>query len=223
MKITLFRPGSSRNAYSALTVWEAFMRLILLSFLLAPLSATAGELPADDLVRTMMQHERAPAPTDSFLHNPISLGSVSIDIGSTRLGDVSDSLRVSVVDAGKGNVVWSCAAAGDEAFWLISEATDIDGEPLVTAIVRTAAPMDAPQCASVDWDIDEGFPGLGASLAQIEAALGSTEEMGSEIVAYRTQDRLGDDGGYPDVITTLSYHMADGVADAVACDVVIVR
>jgi hypothetical protein len=217
-----FSLGSSNGPYLHGNRWGPIMRLIHLAFILLPVPVMAGQLPDNDLVRAMLQDERAPAPTESFLHNPLSLGSVSLDPGSTRLADVASALNVVMVDEGKGNFVWSCATAHDETLWLISEAADVEGEPLVNAVIRTAGTSEQ-RCAATDIEVSAQFPGLDARLEDIEAVLGSTQEMGGDIIGYRTRDTLGDDGGYWEVISTLSYHMVDGVADAVGYDVVIVR
>lgn len=200
------------------------MRLTVIPLLLMILPASAGELPSDDMVRTMMLHERAPVATLAYLNDPLSLEATSVDIGTTPLLASAEALGSEITNSGKGNYAWTCVTRAGEAVWLISQATDEGGEPLVTSIVRTAAAMDGSLCTSNDrLGFSSMLPSPGASLSSIEAVLGPNENSDNEVIAYQTQDTLGDGGGSWLVIATVSYHITDGVADAVAYDVMTVR
>jgi hypothetical protein len=200
------------------------LTLLLISAML-PTTCFAGELPDNPLVQAMLLDERAPVATESFLHEPLSLGPISVDVGVGLLGPVAQVLGGRVVDRGKGDYRWACVMRDNRAVWIISDKSDAPtAEPVVTAIVITAAPVDEAEClASSNIELDFSIPPIGASLGEVEVQLGGSGNTGNEIVAYRQQATLGDPAGSWLVISTLAYHLQEGVTDAISFDVAVIR
>jgi hypothetical protein len=113
----------------------------------------------------------------------------------------------------------------NSAVWIISDKSDAQtAEPVITAIVITAAPVDEAGClASSNLEFDSGIPLIGSRLEEVDEQLGSSGDTGNEIIAYRQQATLGDPAGSWLVISTLAYHLHEGVADAISFDVAVVR
>jgi hypothetical protein len=173
----------------------------------------------------MLLDERGPVATESFLHDPFPLGPTSVDVGVGLLGPLAQVLGGRVVDRGKGDYQWSCITRDNRAVWIISDKSDArTAEPVVTAIVITAGPVEEAECReSSNLDFDSDIPPIGSSLKEVEEQLGSSGDTGNEIVAYRQQATLGDPAGSWLVIATLAYHLQDGIADAISFDVALVR
>lgn len=194
------------------------MRSVLaLAISLFAVSAHGGELPRDPMVQLLIRGESA----------PIEMGSEYLfGLTEATLVDRAASIGVAVQSDGKGEYSVACASHDGRAVWLLSDASDYDGEPLLTALINTAAPDGIP-CDPVaelepgPWDGD--VPGVGAGTADIAARFGTAEISEDGIVAFRSHDLAGDGGNSWELIKTVTYHLTNDLVDAVAYEVVTVH
>lgn len=195
----------------------------LLSALAIPLfalSAHAGELPQDPMVQLLIRGESA----------PIDMGSDYL-VGfwdGLLLADKAASMKATVRTEGKGDYSFVCTTGEGRTVWFLSDASNYDGEPVVTAMVNTPASAEGIACDPVQeldpdpWD--STVPGIGASAKELAQRFGEIEDISEEgTVAFRSHDSAGDGGNYWELIKTVTYHLTDEVVDAVAYELVTVN
>ena len=98
----------------------------------------------------------------------------------------------------------------------------------MTALLNTPANNEAIVCdavAELDAEpMDGQLPGIGAKLSDLEQRYGTVEVSEDDgTVAFRSHSRVGDPASYTEMIKTVSYHLTDGVVDAIAYELTTVR
>ena len=196
-----------RNSFAFITVPVLFA-----------LAAQAGELPQEPIVELLVRGESAP-----------------VDVGSDYLFGLPEIARADqaasaggmVRNEGKGDFRSSCVSDGHRTVWFLSDASSYEGEPYLTAIVVSAIPPASDTCQATagieDVPADTQLPGIGAPQADIEARFGPLELSEAGLVAFRSHDVLGDGADSWELVKTVTYHLEDGVVDAVAYEQVTIH
>jgi hypothetical protein len=193
------------------------LALILLPFWVVA-AGHAGELPREPIVQLLIRGESAPVDAgDDYLFG----------LPEMALADQAASAGGKVWDEGKGDFSFSCVADGARSVWFLSDASSDEGEPLLTAVIISALPVVSRTCDPLleveAVPMDTQLPGIGADEAEIQARFGPVELSGEGLVAFRSHDELGDGGDSWELIKTVTYHVTDGVVDAVAYEQVTVH
>ena len=192
-------------------------RVLALAITLFAASAHGGELPRDPMVQLLIRGESA----------PIEMGSDYLfGLTEATLADKAASTGATVRSDGRGEYSVACASRDGRAVWLLSDASDYDGEPLLTAMINTPSPNEVacdPVAELEPGPSDEDVPGVGASAADIATRFGTAEISENGLVAFRSHDMAGDGGNSWELIKTVTYHLTDDLVDAVAYEVVTVR
>jgi hypothetical protein len=195
------------------------MRLFLgLAIALLSAAAHAGELPRDPMLQLLIYGE-----TD-----PVDMGSDYLfGLSEASLADKAASSGATVRSEGRGDFSFACMTNAGTTTWLLSDDSDSDGEPLLTAMVVSSAVLEATDCDAVPEletePVDSNLPGIGSDIAAIEARFGSAEVSEDGLVAFRSHDVAGDGGGSWELIKTVTYHVTEELVDAVAYEVVTVH
>jgi hypothetical protein len=190
------------------------MRLLALVFLVLAPAAHAGSLPGDPMVQQLINGE-----TD-----PVDLGSKSaFNLFESTLSAEAMMYGVPVRNQGFGDYSFACATDGEWAVWMLSDRTNIDNEPMLTAVIETRAPKDELGCDQVAdlrmRSSREGQPGIAVKVDEFRDLV-DLDEVTNGLVAFQGQVRLGDGGHSWLVVSTLTYHIADdGSIDGVAYEV----
>jgi hypothetical protein len=136
-------------------------------------------------------------------------------------------MAATVRSEGKGEYSFACATHEGRTVWLLSDASDHDGAPLLTALITVPAGNEGMPCdpvAELDPEpVDGQLPGVGASAEDLEKRFGSVEISEDGTVAFRSHDLAGDGGHYWELIKTVTYHLTDDVVDAAAYELVTVH
>ena len=210
----------SARARGSLKRGVNIMRLLFaIAIPLFTVGAYGGELPRDPMVQLLVNGQSAPIEMGSdylFGHPELSLADAAASSGGV------------VRREGKGDYSSACVTHDGTTKWLLSDASDRDGEPFLTAMVVSRASPEVANCTSVaEFETaplgESGIPGIGDDLSAIAERFGPTEVSEEGLVAFRSHDLLGDGGDSWELIKTVTYHLADDVVDAVAYEVVTVH
>lgn len=143
----------------------------------------------------------------------ISVGGLAVKLQSTRLADVKKAFGGTIVHEGDGattGATYLCYHGDGATTWFISNA--LGGQEFVM-IVATEASKKAPAgCDAAPTNFAApsfGIPGLGASSAEVKAALGGGGSGGK--AAFRA-DRAG---GYADIAQYIGYVFKSGKVSGV--------
>lgn len=193
-------------------------RVLALVLPLLAVSAHAGELPRDAMVQLLIRGESAPVERGS---------EYLFGLGEATLAYKAESVGAKVSSEGKGDYSVACATHEGRTLWMLSDASNYDGEPLLTAVIDAPASSSDIACDPLaelePGPMDGDVPGVGASTADLDQRFGPAEISESGLVAFRSHDMAGDGGNSWELIKTVTYHVSDGVVDAVAYELVTVN
>jgi hypothetical protein len=135
----------------------------------------------------------------------IKVGSMTIKLQGTKLGEIQKKFGGTLLTSGEGSgaATWLCYHTEGANTWFISNA--LGGQEFVMMVAVEAASKAAGDCETTDkFGVpDFGVPGVGASTADLKSAFGAAS--GNKI-AYRN-DRPG---GYTNTAQYIGYVMKGG-------------
>lgn len=135
----------------------------------------------------------------------IKVGSMTIKLQGTKLGEIQKKFGGTLLTSGEGAgaATWLCYHTEGANTWFISNA--LGGQEFVMMVAVEAASKAPADCETTDKFSapDFGIPGVGASTADLKATFGAA--TGSKI-AYRN-DRPG---GYTNTAQYIGYVMKGG-------------
>ena len=189
------------------------MRLLPILLLLASSTAHAGELPADPMLQLLIRGQTA----------PIDVGRSAFGIFEGRLSDHAVMYGARIRNEGVGDYSYACVTDGDWAIWMLSDWSDLENQPMLSAIVETQAPEPALGCERVSElhrkSPQGGEDGDPPKLADFASAT-DIDNMEDGLLAFIGQNTMGDGGDSWLVVSTVTYHFADdGTLDGVAYEV----
>jgi hypothetical protein len=195
-------------------------RLLALALSLFATTAQAGELPHDPMVQLLLLGERGPVEIEHDYLFGLWEQTMPLAEKAARMGTTVQTM-------GKGDYSFACATHDGITLWALSDASNREGEPVVTALINTPATGANIACDALAelelGPMDGEVPGIGATLSALEERYGEVEVSEEGTAHFRSHSRVGDPASFTEMIKTVSYHLSDDIVDAVAYELAAVQ
>lgn len=159
-----------------------------------------------------------------YLFNPLDTGTFSVALVLVPLARVHDELGGNLQQARADNgatLQWLCYEGGNirTSFLSWGDVSPEDDTPAVSLVAMERINAPDASCATLDKAVvpDPGndLPGIGATLADLEARFGSAKPDADGKVSYFSEATLGDEESWT-VTKNVYYVVKDGVVVSVA-------